>query len=270
MSKIKNIHWPDVTPWTPFRPGKGPVLDAVLAASEGGAALLTLDPEAICQTADHVARQAVRASRARLDAARGTMPGLQPRYLVPTDGGRLEAMTAEERQAEPATPQTRRKLRASVIDRLHRQGALSDLHVRAAEEIESVWMALGRSLQPRGSTYEARVSGGGWREPLERLSAREYEALTRRYGPWVRDLQAAPIRYESSRQKVIYSCASGIAVAVAVHNAGLSEIEHECRFPRDKGHVQMILRIALDRYSWLAGWHRGEKIEVFSAFPKGG
>jgi len=81
---------------------------------------------------------------------------------------RLETVTAERGAPD-------------AIDALYRKGLLRHYHVVAADEIETIYLALCRCPASR---YDARSSAKTYTSPVERLSRSEERLWRYRYGPW--------------------------------------------------------------------------------------
>lgn len=193
-----------------------------------------------------------KVAKQRLAAAGAALPGLRPRDA--------EGLTAEERRAGAATPQTRAKLKADVILKLYRQGRIEQAHVRAAEEIRDVYEGLARGMQP-ATHVVMRVDGGQWRDPLQRMTSWERDRFDARYLPWLLDLVTGPPERQRGQRRVVYRCALWLAMAVVVHNHGVKSAARRCRIDHlQNGMGTALLRIVLDRYAMLAGFRAGENL----------
>lgn len=205
----------------------------------------------------------VKLSRDRLGQTASAAPGAvmkRPREGRP---GRQKLSDLVDR----GTPETRRKLRADEMAKLHRQGAVDDVHMTAADQIAQVREALGRGLTPGAAPISTRVQGGvAWRDPISRMTQSEQAWWRLRYRPWLIDLIADPITRETKTKRQKFYCAVGLTMAVVCENWTIQEAEQYCGLPTRKGMGRVILRIALDRYALMAGMRSGERMAETRAF----
>lgn len=119
------------------------------------------------------------------------------------------------------TPETRGKLRADVIRKLHRQGHLRDEHVAAAEEISRLVLAFMRGLFPSSRPLDGTRGGGAKRavrrylDPADRLSLWEARQWSQAYAPWSREMGAEWVACRRGRLNRL-----GLVWAVVLDNAG--------------------------------------------------
>lgn len=98
----------------------------------------------------------------------------------------LALPTADVVEAGP-TPETLKKLRADVIEKLRHAGRLGNEQVQAAEEIRIVWQAFGRGMFPQASFRTTGVRDSlraHFRDPIDRLTRKEELVWRQRYKPW--------------------------------------------------------------------------------------
>ena len=92
------------------------------------------------------------------------------------------------------TDQTRAKLRADVIGKLHDGGHLRDEHVAAAEEISRLVLAFMRGLFPSSRPLDGTRGGGtkggsqSFLDPADRMNLWEARKWSECYAPWSREM----------------------------------------------------------------------------------
>ncbi|NKB19730.1 MAG: hypothetical protein GKS01_04210 [Alphaproteobacteria bacterium] len=141
------------------------------------------------------------------------------------------------------TPQTERKLRQDTIVSLLAVGDISSDHVRAAEEIRTVFETVSRGMFPASSWRSETNQGSNKRQRMDfidRMSDREAVLWQRCYLPWTRQLSC--------------EVASGIpgtrwlqmVIDVVVENESLEVIEQKYRL--GGGMALGFLVSGLDKY----------------------
>lgn len=159
------------------------------------------------------------------------------------------------------TKPTRRaaeKMRTSRIASMAQRGAIDHVHARAAEEIETVFMAMSRGMSLKAQSY-GHLPGGSKvvRDPLSRMTASEGRAYRDRYRPWVALMEMAPValRRENCKSLILFPCALAVTVMITCDNASMDETEKACGLRR--GEAAKLLKLALNRYCQISGWTSG-------------
>ncbi len=151
----------------------------------------------------------------------------------------------DEDDPNKATEQTARKLKKNVIDKLYsrakedddadRKAFIGEEHKNAADEILTVWEALGRNRFPgtraksdsSGTSFDfTRVdNSAGERDTILRMSDAELDKLAH-YMEWMREVEAVKI---SCRRPPAYGhlTAAILTWDVVVNNSGVRQIEDE-------------------------------------------
>ena len=133
---------------------------------------------------------------------------------------------------DPATPQTKARLKQGTMSRLIENSRIGGEEVRAAQEIERVYFGLTCQLFARGATYGERLarSSGDWPEWL-------VLAYHERYKPWA-DTVKQPI----------------LPVTVDILIEGMTGREIDTRRSWGKGKAVNFLIDGLQLYVDMAGW----------------
>lgn len=167
-------------------------------------------------------------------------------------------------EANTATPQTIKKLRHNVIDRLHNPidkneaPKISTEQKDAAEEIMNVWTALGRGMWTGRQEPGNRVDGGGkWADPIDRMSELEGIKFSNHYAPWMREAEKVVIKCRKPPGQPL--TAAILTWDMVVNNNGPDQLGRYYGMPRHDGrrlHCGCVLcwvRKALFRYAEIAG-----------------
>ena len=156
------------------------------------------------------------------------------------------------------TNQTRAKLRADVIGKLHDGGHLRDEHVAAAEEISQLVLAFMRGLFPSSRPLDGTRGGGNkggsqsFLDPADRMNLWEARKWSECYAPWSREMGAQWISCQRGRLNRL-----GLVWAVVLDNTGPRQLEqtHGMRH----GTARRVLAEALWRYAEISGIWRGRR-----------
>jgi hypothetical protein len=187
-----------------------------------------------------------RAQKAQADHRRKVRLGLGVREIdSPVDRG---------------TDQTRAKLRADVIGKLHDGGHLRDEHVTAAEEISQLVLAFMRGMFPSSRPLDGTRGGGNkggtrqFLDPADRMNLWEARKWSECYAPWSREMGAQWVSCRRGRLNRL-----GLVWAVVLDNVGPRQLEqtHGMRH----GTARRILAEALWRYAEISGIWRGRRWE---------
>jgi hypothetical protein len=176
----------------------------------------------------------------------------QPRHLH-AEWGQIKAAQdqyharreAEQRQRDAqlavnATPETLRKHRSDVVDRLLERGQIGAEQKRAANEIARVFYALTMGLLPCAASFDGVRGGRGrpdWPPSLQR-------AYTERYIPWRDEASRSLPRYRLSVADIVFM--------VAVDNRGQRQVARQIGM--DQRTVLNLVRGSLYRYAQIGGW----------------
>ncbi len=151
----------------------------------------------------------------------------------------------------PPTPETCRKLRRDVVAGLAAAGRLSPEQHRAAEEIRTVWEAVGRGMFPTASRLKSfgRRNRGARppRDFIDRMGSSEYLAWRGRYVPWSRGESVELLAGAVGTTRL------QLTIDVVVDNLGLRQAESRYGI-RKHGAAFDHLSAALRRYAERAGW----------------
>ncbi|WP_422028455.1 hypothetical protein [Pyruvatibacter mobilis] len=150
------------------------------------------------------------------------------------------------------------KLRQSRIALLSRRGQIDPVAERAATEIETVLMAVSRGLAPRAQSYERAPDGTrAGKDPLARMTDREYAAWLNRYCPWVALMSRVPpmLVRDGCRSVTVFGCGLELTILVVADNATLGDMDR--RYGLRKGEATRIVVQMLTRYAQVAGWIDG-------------
>lgn len=155
-----------------------------------------------------------------------------------------EGEFAEVAVSTKAGDKTRRRRKPTIEDMVDR-GRLTGLHLQAAEEIRTVYTAIGRGLHPSRTEGGAKVSGNQHRDPLDRMTKTEENIWRNHYKPWAGEMG------------IVKTCGGtmlSIAYMIVIDGATLSEAEDTFGMPEKKGYASRALKYALDEYAKIAGW----------------
>jgi hypothetical protein len=186
----------------------------------------------------------------------------------------------QDEQGYAPTPETVAKLRTDTVQRLHRQGRLTIEQLQAAEEIRRVWQAVGRGLFPTAARLEGvrRAAAGQPRDPIDRMSDGEERAFRRRYRPWAREMERAPVARSATAGRMTAGVAAGggagrglsclqLVYDMVIDNYGPRQVEQMHRLRH--GLAMQGLRLALQRYAEIAEWVRPPRTEREGAVSAG-
>ncbi|NNE85578.1 MAG: hypothetical protein HKN28_16565, partial [Alphaproteobacteria bacterium] len=124
------------------------------------------------------------------------------------------------------TDQTRSKLRADVIGKLHDGGHLRDEHVTAAEEISQLVLAFLRGMFPSSRPLDGTRGGGNkvgtrqFLDPADRMNLWEARKWSECYAPWSREMGAQWVSCRRGRLNRL-----GLVWAVVLDNMGPRQLE---------------------------------------------
>lgn len=138
-----------------------------------------------------------------------------------------------------ATPETKRQFRKSSFARMCDKQEITNEMMRAAIEIERVYMALTAGLWCRGPSTE-RVSGAGRPEMALTLAW----AYKRRYKPWADMLSKRKVRH--------YRPDLAIVIDVLIGNQFLADLARQ--YGSRQSMLKFIFRRALLEYAVMAKW----------------
>lgn len=211
-----------------------------------------LDAPLILAAIDHY-RAEQKAAPERLDWGRAQRAQADHQRRLRLGLGVREIDSAVDR----GTAETRGKLRADVIGKLHDGGHLRDEHVTAAEEISQLVMAFMRGLFPSSRPLDGTRGGGGkgarqFLDPADRLNLWEARKWSQCYAPWSREMGAQWISCRRGRLNRL-----GLVWAVVLDNIGPRQLEqtHGMRH----GTARKVLAEALWRYAEISGIWRGRR-----------
>ena len=166
------------------------------------------------------------------------------RHNSPAEWQRRNDQVLRQREEVPETGQMReRRLRTDVVDRLHRRGALSLEQLQAAEDLRAAWASLTRGLFMSARRLDARQvdGGGGFRDPVDRMRARDL-ARMKRYRPWASATGAVHVAARHTPGLTLLQ----LAIDMLVDNLGPTQVER--RHGLRNGTATGWLRRALDMY----------------------
>ena len=144
----------------------------------------------------------------------------------------------------PATPETRSRLRRCSVKALFERGHLGVEELRAAHEIERVYVMLTAGLFAKTASPElrGRISGGRRVDMAEAAVA----AFSGRYRPWADRLSAQHKSGGPPMLEVVIDC------VIDGHTVGDIDKARRWRHGKAAGY----LREGLSLYAEMAGWRR--------------
>ncbi len=163
--------------------------------------------------------------------------------------------TVEER--DDPTPQTVAKLRYDVIGRALQEGRIHPEQMAAAQEIRQLIEAWTRGFGSGGGNVTSdsggtrfnfqTIDGGGFREPIDRLTDAEERNWRLHYKPFAEQMKHVVVCGAPER-----ATALSLTIDVAVDNNPFGQLDK--RYRLRNGTASDIVRHSLWKYAQLAGW----------------
>jgi hypothetical protein len=151
------------------------------------------------------------------------------------------------------TPQTRRRLRADVVDRLRVTGRIDADQLRAANEIHDIAAAWAR-VHGGGKSMVERIDSVSVREPLDRMTSNELEIWKMFYLPWRQSVyRPITVRHSGGRSKV-YRGITYLALTESIVLKNMGTRQFEDRYGLPHGTAAKALSHALEEYAITRGW----------------